>query len=144
MLYGNPFYISVPSPVAVIIMTNLIVLVKVTIRLHRSRKHRPMSDVSRVFLEVRITFACNALLGTIWVLAYFAVEEVTIVFQWLFCITNFLQGFFIFLLYTVQNQDVRNAWLRGVGKNSFSKLSQAMALVNTGSNDKKSQKFNSN
>ena len=78
------------APVAAIIITNLIVLVKVTIRLHGRFKHR------RVISEARVAFACNILLGTTWVLAFFAVQEVTMVFQWLFCITNSFQGFFIF------------------------------------------------
>ena len=86
MVHGNPFYISIVAPVAAIIMTNLIVLVKVTVRLHRRFKHRS------VISEVRIAFAFNLLLGTTWVLAFFAIQEVTMVFQWLFCITNSLQG----------------------------------------------------
>ena len=109
MVYGNPFYISVVAPVAAIIITNLIVLVKVTIRLHGRFKHR------RVISEARVAFACNILLGTTWVLAFFAVQEVTMVFQWLFCITNSFQGFFIFLFYTVRNQEVRKAWSKALG-----------------------------
>ena len=71
----------------------------------------------------------------------FAVEEVTMVFQWLFCITNSLQGFFIFLIYTVRSQDVRNVWLKVLGKYPSSKPSNPNNFKNTDSKDKKGKKF---
>ena len=90
-----------------------------------------MSDAARIISESRIVFACNVLLGTTWVLAFFAVEEVTVIFQWLFCITNSLQGFFILIFYTVRNQDVRNAWLKALGKDPSSKSSKPNTSENT-------------
>ena len=90
-----------------------------------------MSDAARIISESRIAFACNVLLGTTWVLAFFAVEEVTMIFQWLFCITNSLQGFFILIFYTVRNQDVRNAWLKALGKDPSSKSSKPNTSENT-------------
>ena len=131
MVYGNPFYISVVAPVAAIMLTNIIILILVTVRLHRSSKHKPMNDAARIISESRIAFACNVLLGTTWVLAFFAVEEVTVIFQWLFCITNSLQGFFILIFYTVRNQDVRNAWLKALGKDPSSKSSKPNTSQNT-------------
>ena len=124
MVHGNPFYITVIVPVAAIILANIVILIKVTMRLRKSRKHKSMSGAARVISEARIAFACNLLLGTTWVLAFFAVEEVTMLFQWLFCISNSLQGFFIFLFYTVRNQGVRNAWLKTLGKDPSFKSSQ--------------------
>ena len=109
----------------------------VTIRLHGSSKHKPMSDAARVISEAKIAFACNVLLGTTWILAFFAVEEVTMVFQWLFCITNSLQGFFIFVFYTVRNQEVRNTWLKALGKDLLCNSSQPKRFENTSSKDKK-------
>ena len=141
MVYGNTFYISVVAPVATIILANIIILILVTIRLHRSSKHKPMSDAARIISEARIAFACNVLLGTTWVLAFFAVEKVAMVFQWLFCITNSLQGFFIFIFYTVRNQDVRNAWLKALGKDPSSKSSKPKTSENTDSKGKKGKKF---
>ena len=99
-------------------LANLIVLIMVIIRLHRSIKRRPMNVATRVITEARRAFGCNILLGTTWVFAFFAVKEVTMLFQWLFCVTNSLQGFFIFFFHVVRNQDVRNAWLEAFGKDS--------------------------
>ena len=102
-----------------------------------------MSDAARIISEARIAFACNVLLGTTWVFAFFAVEEVTMVFQWLFCIANSLQGLFIFLFYTVRSQDVRNAWLKALGKDPSSKSSKPKTSENTDSKDRKGKKFHS-
>ena len=141
MVYGNPFYISVVAPVAAILLANTIILILVTIRLHRSSKHKPMNDATRVISEARIAFSCNILLGATWVLAFFAVEEVTMLFQWLFCIANSLQGFFICLFYTVRNKDIRNAWLKALGKDPSSKSSKPKTSENTDSKDKKGRSF---
>ena len=120
MVYRNAFYICVVAPIAAILMGNIIILVMVTIRLHRNRKHKPTSIITRVITKARVAFACNLFFGTTWVLAFFAVEEVTMVFQWLFCITNSLQGFFIFVFYTMRNKEVRNIWLKALGKDLLS------------------------
>ena len=141
MVYGNPFYISVVAPVAAILLANIITLILVTIRLIRSNKHQPISDATRVILAARRAFGCNVLLGTTWVLAFFAIEEVTMLFQWLFCIANSLQGFFICLFYTVRNKDIRNAWLKALGKDPSSKSSKPKTSENTDSKDKKGKKF---
>ena len=64
-----------------------------------------MSDAVRVISEARIAFACKVLLGKTWILVFFAVEEVTVAFQWLFCITNSLQGFFyLFVLHCTKSR----------------------------------------
>ena len=141
MVHGSPFYISVVAPVGAILLVNIIILTMVTIRLHKSAKRKPMTDAARIFSEARIAFACNVLLGITWVLAFFAVERVTMFFQWLFCITNSLQGFFIFLFYTVRNQDVRNTWLKALGKDPLFQSSQPKTSENTNLNYKKGKKF---
>ena len=95
------------------------ILIKVTITLHGSNNgknlHKSNNDKTMtVIKESRIAFGLNLLLGTTWILAFLAVEEVTMTFQWLFCIINSLQGFFIFVFYTVRVPDVRNAWLEAL------------------------------
>ena len=109
---GNPFYISLVAPVAVIIVCNTCVLCVVIVKLHKHRKDKGESELSQLIADARIAFTCNVLLGTTWVFALFAVGEATMVFQWLFCIFNSLQGFFIFLFYTVRNPDLRKSMRR--------------------------------
>ena len=135
MVHGQAFYITVIVPVAAILFVNTVVLSIVIYNLHESSKKRTltisssnankkeMTDPSRIVSEARITFACNVLLGTTWIFALLAVGEATLFFQWLFCIFNSLQGFFIFYFYTARNQDVRKAYLGKLKKSNERRLS---------------------
>ena len=120
MVYGIAFYISVVVPVAAILLFNTVILTVVTYKLHQNSKKKATNlsnqnkdknlDIKRLVSEARIAFACNILLGITWIFALLAVGKATMVFQWFFCVFNSLQGFFIFLFYTVRSQDVRKAW----------------------------------
>ena len=61
-------------------------------------------------MQARIAFACATLLGITWVLGLLAIGEITYTFQLLFTIFNSLQGFFIFVFYTLMNKDVSKEW----------------------------------
>ena len=124
MVHGYAFYIAVVVPVATILVANTGTLIIVMYNLYRhgqkkARKlsdgdenKKPMFDTAMVISQTRIAFACNVLLGITWVFALLAVGKATIFFQWLFCIFNSLQGFFIFVFYTIRNQDVKKAWVK--------------------------------
>lgn len=126
MVHGYPFYISVIVPVGLILLANTVTLVIVMCYLHRHAKEKAMklsdgnrkTDSAMVVSEIRIAFSCNILLGITWIFALLAIGRATMIFQWLFCVFNSLQGFFIFLFYTVRNQDVRNAMSRQVRKST--------------------------
>ena len=122
MVHGYAFYIAVVVPVAIILFANTVTLIMVMYNLyqHDQKKARklcdgdenkkPMIDPAMVISQARIGFACNVLLGITWIFALLAVGKATIYFQWLFCVFNSLQGFFIFVFYTLRNQDVKKAW----------------------------------
>ena len=112
MVRGNPFYISLLAPVALILVSNTCVLCVVIVKLHKHRKNKGQSELSQLITDARIAFTCNILLGTTWVFALFAVGEAATIFQWLFCIFNSLQGFFIFIFYTARNPDLRKSMRR--------------------------------
>ena len=126
MVYGIAFYISVVVPVAAILLFNTVILTIVTYKLHQNSKKKAKNssnqnkdkslDIKRLVSEARIAFACNVLLGITWIFALLAVGKATMVFQWFFCVFNSLQGFFIFLFYTVRSQDVRKAWAEKIKK----------------------------
>ena len=59
MVYGNPFYISIVTPVAVIMLVNITILTVVTIRVNKNSKCRPMNYEALVISGARIAFACN-------------------------------------------------------------------------------------
>ncbi|XP_046549122.1 adhesion G-protein coupled receptor G2-like isoform X3 [Haliotis rubra] len=52
------------------------------------------------------------LLGLTWVFAVFAIDRASIVFYYLFAITNSLQGLFIFIFYCIFKKDALTAWRR--------------------------------
>ena len=124
MVHGYAFYIAVVVPVATILVANTgtLIIVMYNLYQHGQKKARklsdgnenkkPMFDTAMVISQTRIAFACNVLLGITWVFALLAVGKATIFFQWLFCIFNSLQGFFIFVFYTIRNQDVKKAWVK--------------------------------
>ena len=124
MVHGYAFYIAVIVPVGAILLGNTVTLVIVMCNLHRHGKEKAMklsdgnskTDSAMFVSEIRIAFSCNILLGITWIFALLAVGKATMIFQWLFCIFNSLQGFFIFLFHTLRNEDVRNTWSKKLRK----------------------------
>jgi 7 transmembrane receptor (Secretin family). len=62
---------------------------------------------SVTWLEIWRAVICSTLLGLTWTFGVFAIGDVRDVFQWLFCLFNSLQGFFIFLLFVVNNEEIQ-------------------------------------
>ena len=142
MVHGYAFYIAVVVPVAAILFANTVTLTKVTYNLYRhgKKKARNLSDsavkknpiigTTLIISQARIAFTCNVLLGITWIFALLAVGKATVYFQWLFCIFNSLQGFFIFVFYTLRNQDVKKAWVKR-GKRSIQESSSRTRFEDT-------------
>ena len=57
--------------------------------------------------RARISFAASILLGLTWLFGIFAIGDLRLTFQWLFCITNSTQGLFLFIFHTVRNPDIQ-------------------------------------
>lgn len=135
MVHGYAFFIAVLVPVGTILLANSVVLSIVIYKVHQnvkekslssckgSTKKKPVTITEKMATEARIAFACNFLLGITWAFALLAVGQATMVFQWLFCIFNSLQGFFIFLFHTLRNEDVRNTWSKKLRKSIPKKTS---------------------
>jgi len=60
--------------------------------------------------EMRSCVAIMALLGCTWTFGFFTLFTKIVLFQYLFAISNSLQGFFIFFFYCGTRPDVINAW----------------------------------
>ena len=111
---GYSFYIAILLPTAVILLLNFIVLILVMRGLSKGQSKLKASKTKSndAYVQVRIAFACSVLLGLTWLFAVLAVGKLTDTFQWLFCIFNSFQGFFIFIFYTARNKDARIEWKR--------------------------------
>ena len=142
MVHGYAFYIAVVIPVAAILFANTVTLTKVMCNLYQhgrmkarklstsEEKKKPRIVTALIFSQTRIAFACNVLLGITWIFALLAVGKAAIHFQWLFCIFNSLQGFFIFVFYTLRNQDVKKSWTKR-GRRSTHKNSSRARVEDT-------------
>ena len=147
MVHGYAFYISVVVPVAMILFANTVTLIIVMYNLYQhgqkkarklsesDKKKKPMTDTATIIFQARIAFACNVLLGITWIFALLAVGKATIYFQWLFCIFNSLQGFFIFVFYTLRNEDVKKACAKR-GRKRKLEISSRIRLEDTSSRRK--------
>ena len=146
-MHGYAFYIAVVVPAATILFANTVTMIIVMYNLHQhgqkkarnlsdgDKNKKPLIDTAMIIFKARIAFSFNALLGITWVFVLLAVGKATIYFQWLFCIVNSLQGFFIFVFYTVRNEDVKKAWDKS-GRESKSEISSRIGLGDTSSRGK--------
>ena len=142
MVHGYAFYIAVVIPVATILFANTVTLTKVMYNLYQHGKNKTrklsagdekktrMIDTALIISQTRIAFACNVLLGITWIFALLAVGKATMYFQWIFCVLNSLQGFFIFVFYTLRNQDVKKAWVKR-GRTSITESLSRFRLEDT-------------
>ena len=105
---GNTLYYALVMPAAIILIINIVLFLmdiigvletKFKSKLNRSQSKR------RSFRYV--VFGVIVLIGLPWIFAFFAVKKATMVFQWLFCITSSVQGFFIFIYFVVLNSEIR-------------------------------------
>ena len=106
MLRGTSFYISVLTPIVVIILFNVIVVAIVVRSIFKpSIVNTPAKTTT--WKQCRITIFISVLLGATWTFALFGIGEVSIVFQIIFCVFAPLQGFFIFLMFVVYPKEMR-------------------------------------
>ncbi|CAH1784857.1 unnamed protein product [Owenia fusiformis] len=109
-----PFYFAFLIPIGVIIIINLIIFTLVLkgitcdrqtsgLRVNKSRNDMRL-------LEFNAAFAVFVVLGLTWVFGFFAINEARIIFQYLFCIFNSIQGFLIFVFHCIREKHVRDMW----------------------------------
>ncbi|XP_056006787.1 latrophilin Cirl-like [Ostrea edulis] len=97
---------SFTGPAVSVIVVNVVILwlvMRVILSLERSDESRQIKS------GVKGAMFLLPLLGLTWIFGLLAVNEDTIIFQYLFAIFNSLQGFFIFLFHCVCNSEVRQA-----------------------------------
>jgi len=138
---GTPFFISLLMPVCVILLGNMIVLGLVLHTLAKGSKKlaKGKKDEKKKWVgQARIAFSCAGLLGLTWLFAILAVGDATEVFQWLFCIFNSLQGFYIFIFYCYRSPEAKKEWRICLGLKVAKEASSRSGTFSTtrGSSDK--------
>ncbi|XP_066910546.1 adhesion G-protein coupled receptor G6-like [Clytia hemisphaerica] len=113
IMKGGIFIYSTIIPIACIILFNLIVFIMVMRKVHghfKTRASFQQKEDKQIWKRAKAIMICMVLLGLTWIFGFMAVGDLHAPLQWLFCITNTLQGVFVFVFYVLFNDEVRKAW----------------------------------
>lgn len=108
------FYVAVLAPVSIILLFNLLIFVSVLksvvcIQLRRGiRTSQPVK--TRTWYQFRMAICMFFLLGLAWIFGFVSVGDARLVFTYLFCIFNSLQGFVIFIFFVLKEKKARKLW----------------------------------
>ena len=111
-LLGYPFYISFLTPVLLILVGNFIAFVVIfrSLLSRSGSKVLPNRKVSG-YQQARRGAAISVLLGLTWMFGILAINDHSkVVFQYLFCILNSLQGLLVFVFFCALPSGIRNKY----------------------------------
>ncbi|CAH1249318.1 ADGRG4 [Branchiostoma lanceolatum] len=117
-LQGNQLYFGFLLPAGLVLLFNTIVYIMVISKLTcRGRTKGRVADPGKgaTKQQLRIAIAVMVLVGLTWIFGFFMISDGRIVFSYLFCIFNSLQGFFIFIFQCVRQKEVQNLWFKCCG-----------------------------
>uniref|UniRef100_A0A8C4NHD6 Adhesion G protein-coupled receptor D1 n=2 Tax=Eptatretus burgeri TaxID=7764 RepID=A0A8C4NHD6_EPTBU len=100
------------APALCVIAVNIIILIVVTRIISRisSENYRSHGELRSFRLTAKAVAVLMPILGISWLFGVLAVNESTILFQYLFALFNSMQGVFIFLFHCLLNSEVRAAF----------------------------------
>ncbi|XP_077862397.1 adhesion G protein-coupled receptor L4-like [Saccoglossus kowalevskii] len=98
------------APAMIVIVMNCIVLCMVIRTFMSIRINAKKTDIQRIKAGIRAGVILVPLLGLTWVFGILAVNEDTLLFQYLFTLVNSLQGFFVFIFHCCLNDEVKSAF----------------------------------
>ncbi|XP_066263884.1 uncharacterized protein [Branchiostoma lanceolatum] len=117
-LQGNQLYFGFLLPAGLVLLFNTIAYIMVISKLTcRGRTKGRVADPGKgaTKQQLRIAIAVMVLVGLTWIFGFFMISDGRIVFSYLFCIFNSLQGFFIFIFQCVRQKEVQNLWFKCCG-----------------------------
>ncbi|XP_070555708.1 adhesion G protein-coupled receptor E5-like [Ptychodera flava] len=100
------------GPVIFVIVANAVILILVLRVFMTLKANADKTDIQRLRVGIRAIVMLQPLLGLTWLFGAFAINENTVIFQYLFIICNALQGVFIFVLHCAMNEEVKQAFLK--------------------------------
>lgn len=140
ILAGEKFLYITITPIAIIMILNIVLFGPVikSIFNHLSVKDK-MLNSKKIKKRAFTTISCSLILGLTWSFGFFmAIDVSRLLFEWLFCIFNGLQGFFIFIFYVAKNKESRNEWMKLINRISTcwrrNRKSQTTSKVLTSTN----------
>ncbi|XP_030844704.1 adhesion G-protein coupled receptor D1-like [Strongylocentrotus purpuratus] len=110
---GGAIYAFVAPALAVIVIN--IVLLGIVLREIRRIIDRDITkiDVSKAKTTAKVLLVFTPVMGAPWVFGILAINEDTVIFDYLFTALNSFQGLMIFLIHTVGNKEFRSKVYRG-------------------------------
>ena len=115
-----PFQAAQFAPILLVILINFVVFILAIRALKHSGALVSAEKKSTSYRRARTSIAILLLLGLTWGFGALAVSSAQLIFDYLFCIFNSLQGFLIFYFHCLRHQEVRSQWkwfLLGKGLN---------------------------
>lgn len=99
-------------PLAATMTTNLVLFVLIvnSATCGRVRITSTLSERQLRLTQLRMAVSVFFLLGFTWVFGLLTFWRPSLVFSYLFCVSNTLQGFFIFLFHVFRERDARRLW----------------------------------
>ncbi|XP_051508987.1 adhesion G-protein coupled receptor D1-like [Myxocyprinus asiaticus] len=100
------------APALFVIMVNIGILIAVTRIISRisAENYKVHGDANSVKLTMKAVAVLLPILGISWIFGVLAVNDHSLLFQYMFSVFNSLQGFFIFLFHCLLNSEVRAAF----------------------------------
>ncbi|XP_048576851.1 uncharacterized protein LOC5503492 isoform X2 [Nematostella vectensis] len=116
------------GPVVAIILVNCVILSMVVKIVMTSSASQSEPEYRQILAGVKGALVLLPLLGITWVFGLLAVTKETVVFQYVFAISNSLQGFCIFIFQCIGNSEVRAAIRRFRQKHSTTDLHSTVSM----------------
>ncbi|XP_021350239.1 brain-specific angiogenesis inhibitor 1-like [Mizuhopecten yessoensis] len=136
---SNGVLYSFVGPAVGIILVNIIVIFCVMKALFSSQFIATKTEKQKIVTGIRSLTVLLPVLGVTWIFGVISVNDDLIVFQYLFAVTNSLQGFFIFLFYCIFNVPVRRALEKKIKRFEYrtqsSKTGSKLQVMKTKSTD---------
>ena len=114
-----PLIGGVLVPVAIIMIINSVIFVRVMRRLGKSVKGRSVIDKTekrQQLRRVQNAICIMLLMGSTWAIGYLIlIRSAAEILQGVFTVLNSMQGYFIFMLYCVRQPQVRKIWREQFG-----------------------------
>ncbi|KAJ7994144.1 hypothetical protein DPEC_G00262860 [Dallia pectoralis] len=100
------------APALFVIVVNIVILISVTRIISRisSENYKVHGDANSVKLTAKAVAVLLPILGISWIFGVLAINDQSLMFQYMFAIFNSSQGLFIFLFHCLLNSEVRAAF----------------------------------
>ena len=113
---GPALYYGVLLIVALLLAANFtifgIIMQRLSCRKSVADNKTNQSSRGEMWRRVQNAVAISVLLGLTWLFGFLAIGSARLVFNILFLVLNSLQGFFVFLMFCVRQNKVREQWVR--------------------------------